>query len=63
VGWQLGISTSDRVSDAHTVAVVTALLGRVYRQRVVAEETLLRRHLPGYRKYGRRTRRLIPFLR
>jgi protein-S-isoprenylcysteine O-methyltransferase Ste14 len=44
------------------VAAVTALLGRVYRQRIVAEEALLCRELPGYSAYGRRTRRLIPFV-
>ena len=44
------------------IALVTALLGRVYRQRILAEETLLRRELPGYAAYGGRTRRLIPFV-
>ena len=44
------------------IALLTALLGRVYRQRIVAEETLLRQALPGYAGYGRRTRRLIPFV-
>jgi protein-S-isoprenylcysteine O-methyltransferase Ste14 len=44
------------------VAVVTAVLGRVYRQRILAEESLLRRELPGYDGYGRRTRRLIPLI-
>ena len=44
------------------IALLTALLGGVYRQRIVAEETLLRQALPGYADYGRRTRRLIPFV-
>jgi protein-S-isoprenylcysteine O-methyltransferase Ste14 len=44
------------------IAVVTALLGQVYRQRIVAEESLLRRELPGYDGYARRTRRLLPFI-
>lgn len=44
------------------VAATVALLGRVYRQRIVAEESLLCRELPEYEGYGRRTRRLIPFL-
>lgn len=44
------------------VAVVTCLLGRAYRRRIAVEETLLRRDLPGYVEYGRRTKRLVPFI-
>jgi protein-S-isoprenylcysteine O-methyltransferase Ste14 len=44
------------------VAVVAGLLGWAYRRRIVAEEQLLQRDLPGYRDYQRRTKRLIPFL-
>jgi len=42
------------------VAVVTGLLGRAYRRRIAAEEVLLRRDLPGYGGYCRRTKRLVP---
>ena len=44
------------------VAVITSLLGRAYLRRISAEEALLRRDLPGYVEYGRRTRRLVPFI-
>ena len=44
------------------VAVVTGLLGRAYRRRIAAEEVLLRRDLPGYGGYCRRTKRLVPFI-
>jgi protein-S-isoprenylcysteine O-methyltransferase Ste14 len=44
------------------VEVVTGLLGLAYHRRVAAEETLLRRDLPGYVAYSRRTKRLIPFV-
>lgn len=44
------------------LAVVTALLGRVYYQRFTAEEALLTRELPGYAAYSERTRKLVPFL-
>jgi protein-S-isoprenylcysteine O-methyltransferase Ste14 len=44
------------------VAVVTSLLGRAYRRRIAAEEVLLRRDLPGYGGYCRRTKRLVPFI-
>jgi protein-S-isoprenylcysteine O-methyltransferase Ste14 len=44
------------------VTVVTSLLGRAYLRRISAEEALLRRDLPGYVEYGRRTRRLVPFI-
>ena len=44
------------------VAVVTGLLGRAYLRRIAAEEVLLRRDLPGYGGYCRRTKRLVPFI-
>jgi protein-S-isoprenylcysteine O-methyltransferase Ste14 len=44
------------------VALVAALLGQAYRRRIVAEEQLLRRDLPGYAAYCGRTKRLIPFI-
>jgi protein-S-isoprenylcysteine O-methyltransferase Ste14 len=44
------------------VAAVTALMGGVYRKRIIAEETLLRRELPGYDGYVQRSRKLVPFL-
>jgi protein-S-isoprenylcysteine O-methyltransferase Ste14 len=36
------------------------MLGRAYRRRMLAEEQLLRRELPGYAGYAERTKRLIP---
>lgn len=48
--------------SAPVVAVVGTLLGRAYRRRIVAEEQLLLRTLPGYRDYQRRTKRLVPFV-
>ena len=44
------------------VVVVAGLLGRAYARRISAEELLLDRDLPGYRAYGERTWRLIPFV-
>ncbi len=44
------------------VAVVGALLGRAYHQRIGAEEKLLQRDLPGYTAYSTRTKRLAPFV-
>jgi protein-S-isoprenylcysteine O-methyltransferase len=44
------------------VEVVGGLLGYAYHRRVGAEEALLRRDLPGYIEYSRRTKRLIPFV-
>jgi protein-S-isoprenylcysteine O-methyltransferase Ste14 len=44
------------------VELVGALLGIAYHRRVAAEEALLRRDLPGYLAYSKRTRRLIPFV-
>jgi protein-S-isoprenylcysteine O-methyltransferase len=44
------------------VEVVGALLSVAYHRRVGAEEALLRRDLPGYVAYSKRTKRLIPFV-
>jgi protein-S-isoprenylcysteine O-methyltransferase Ste14 len=44
------------------VEVVCGLLGLAYHRRVAAEEALLRRDLPGYAAYTKRTKRLIPFV-
>ena len=44
------------------VVMVSGLLGRAYGRRIVAEETLLQRDLPGYVTYSRRTKRLVPFV-
>ncbi len=41
---------------------VAGLLGFAYGRRIEAEEELLRRDLPGYQEYSRRTWRLIPFI-
>lgn len=43
-------------------ATVAALLSVAYRRRIIAEEQLLGRDLPGYLDYRRRTKRLIPFV-
>jgi protein-S-isoprenylcysteine O-methyltransferase Ste14 len=44
------------------IGMVTGLLGRAYRQRIVAEEAMLRRDLPGYAVYSSGTKRLVPFV-
>lgn len=44
------------------ILIVGALLGRAYRRRIVAEEQLLRRDLPGYAEYCGRTKRLVPHI-
>ena len=43
------------------VGLVAVVFGRTYARRIVAEERLLARALPGYREYATRTWRLIPF--
>ncbi|MGA8633991.1 MAG: isoprenylcysteine carboxylmethyltransferase family protein [Candidatus Dormiibacterota bacterium] len=48
--------------SVRVVEVVGGLLGYAYHRRVGAEEALLRRDLPGYIEYSRRTKRLIPFV-
>jgi protein-S-isoprenylcysteine O-methyltransferase Ste14 len=42
------------------IGMVMGLLGRAYRQRIEAEEAMLRRDLPGYAVYSSRTKRLVP---
>ncbi len=44
------------------ILLAAALLGRAYRQRMVAEEELLQRELSGYTDYMQRTRKLVPFV-
>jgi len=44
------------------VALITGLLGTTYSRRITAEEELLRRDLPGYATYSKRTKKLIPFV-
>jgi protein-S-isoprenylcysteine O-methyltransferase Ste14 len=44
------------------VESVGGLLALAYQRRVAAEEALLRRDLPGYEAYTKRTKRLIPFV-
>jgi protein-S-isoprenylcysteine O-methyltransferase Ste14 len=44
------------------VAGVAGLIGRAYARRIAAEERLLKRELPGYAEYSRRTSKLIPFI-
>jgi protein-S-isoprenylcysteine O-methyltransferase Ste14 len=47
---------------APVVTLILGLLGAAYRQRIAAEEQLLRRELPGYSAYCERTKKLIPYL-
>jgi protein-S-isoprenylcysteine O-methyltransferase Ste14 len=44
------------------VVAVAALLGTAYQRRITAEEALLRRELPAYASYCKRTKKLIPLL-
>lgn len=44
------------------IALVAVLLGRAYQQRIMAEERLLERDLPGYIDYSHRTKKLVPFV-
>jgi protein-S-isoprenylcysteine O-methyltransferase Ste14 len=44
------------------VVAVAALLGTAYQRRITAEEVLLRRDLPAYASYCKRTKKLIPLL-
>jgi protein-S-isoprenylcysteine O-methyltransferase Ste14 len=57
---RLGFALTSR--SPAVVAVVGVLVGDAYRRRILAEEALLRRELPGYVDYVGRTRRLIPFV-
>ncbi len=49
-------------SSAPVLALISGLLGGVYRRRIIAEEQLLRRDLSGYTTYSQRTKKLIPFV-
>ncbi|MEZ0049922.1 protein-S-isoprenylcysteine O-methyltransferase Ste14 [Mycobacterium sp. MAA66] len=53
-----GLALTSRSAPA--AVLVTALMGRVYRRRIVAEELLLQRNLPDYGAYLERTKMLIP---
>jgi protein-S-isoprenylcysteine O-methyltransferase len=44
------------------VGLFAGLLGFAYTRRILAEETLLRRELPGYADYQDRTTRLVPLV-
>lgn len=55
-----GFALTSRSSP--TVAVVGGLLGAAYARRIIAEEALLRRDLPGYAQYAQQTKRLIPLV-
>lgn len=48
--------------SAPVIALVAGLMGRAYHQRIIAEEDLLRRELPGYVDYSGHTKKLIPFV-
>lgn len=56
----LGYALTSRSLPA--LGVITTLLGRVYYQRITAEEALLARELPGYEAYREHTRKLVPFV-
>lgn len=56
----LGYALTSRNLPA--LLMITALLGRVYYQRINAEEALLERDLPGYEAYSQHTHKLIPFV-
>ena len=56
----IGFALSTR--SLPVAAVVAGLFGSAYRRRIVAEELLLRRDLPGYVAYSERTKRLIPYV-
>lgn len=54
----LGFALSSR--SLPSAVLVTGLFSAVYRRRILAEELLLRRDLPGYVTYSERTDRLVP---
>lgn len=55
-----GLALTSRSVPA--TVLVAALMGRAYQRRISAEERLLRRALPEYGDYSRRTKRLVPFI-
>jgi protein-S-isoprenylcysteine O-methyltransferase len=54
----IGFALASRSLPA--VVLVTGVFSVVYRRRVLAEELLLRRDLPGYVTYSEHTKRLVP---
>jgi protein-S-isoprenylcysteine O-methyltransferase Ste14 len=56
----IGLALASR--SAPTTVLVPALMGLAYHRRITAEENLLRRALPEYRDYSRRTKKLIPLI-
>ncbi len=42
--------------------LIAGLMGSAYRRRIAAEESLLRRELPDYADYSRRTKKIIPLI-
>jgi protein-S-isoprenylcysteine O-methyltransferase Ste14 len=56
----IGFAPTSR--SAPVVALIPELLGAAYSRRIMAEENLLRRDLPGYTSYSERTKKLIPFV-
>jgi len=56
----IGLALASR--SAPTTVLVPALMGHAYHRRITAEENLLRRALPEYRDYSRRTKKLIPLI-
>lgn len=56
----IGFALSSRSLPA--LILVTGLFSAVYRRRVLAEELLLRRDLPGYVTYTEHSKRLIPYV-
>lgn len=56
----IGLALASR--SAPTAVVLPALMGRAYRRRINVEEKLLRRDLPEYREYSRRTKKVVPLI-
>jgi protein-S-isoprenylcysteine O-methyltransferase Ste14 len=56
----IGLALSSR--SAPTTVLVPTLMGRAYHRRIAAEENLMRRAIPEYRDYSRRTKKLIPLI-
>jgi hypothetical protein len=59
---KLGVSQAIEPTSGSgpVMALVGGLLGRAYRRRILAEEQLLGRELPGFAAYAERTKKLIP---
>jgi len=56
----IGFALTSR--SGSVLALISGLLGGAYSRRIVTEEELLRRDLPGYLTYSQRTSKLIPFV-